>query len=104
MLIELCILQACEDGYYGKECNSTCGHCFYQNDCFHENGTCLNGCKLGYSGELCQKGEKINEKKTVLFSSSNNQDTFYIEISHMKTISFSTNKINLNISFLAFYL
>ena len=52
---------ACENGYYGIECNSTCGHCSFQNDCFHENGTCFNGCELGYSGDLCQNG-KVNPK------------------------------------------
>ena len=60
-LLNVYYFLACENSLYGIECNSTCGHCSSQNDCFHENGTCFNGCELGYSGDLCQNG-KVNTK------------------------------------------
>ena len=65
-LLNVNYVQACENGYYGIECNSTCGQCSFQNDCFHENGTCFNGCELGYSGDLCQNG-KVNTKHWTSF-------------------------------------
>ena len=46
----------CETGTYGRKCGNICGHCLNQTDCFHENGTCLNGCSAGYLGNLCKKG------------------------------------------------
>ena len=58
-----CVLQlsysqyfsACDGGKYGKECKNTCGECMEQEDCFHINGTCLNGCASGYQEFLCNR-------------------------------------------------
>lgn len=47
----------CESGFYGFECNGTCGHCLDINQCSIINGTCLTGCDPGYEGSLCKKRE-----------------------------------------------
>ena len=78
---------ACENGYYGIECNSTCGHCSIQNDCFHENGTCFNGCELGYSGDLCQNG-KVNTKHLILINIIQTTH-FHIDRSNVRLMTFS---------------
>ena len=44
----------CAIGYYGNGCSEECGHCIDQNGCHHLNGTCSNGCKEGYMGDLCK--------------------------------------------------
>ena len=46
----------CAKGYYGNGCSEVCGHCVDQNGCHHINGSCLNGCKEGYMGDLCKTG------------------------------------------------
>lgn len=46
----------CDVGHYGYNCNETCGHCIDKLQCFHVEGTCLSGCKAGYSGQTCKKG------------------------------------------------
>ena len=50
---DVCFSKACQNGKYGRECNSTCGHCQSEDHCHPTNGTCLNGCELGYHGILC---------------------------------------------------
>lgn len=52
--ISFYVLPDCDNGTYGKDCNNTCGHCFDKNSCFHSNGSCLNGCEPGFTGELCK--------------------------------------------------
>ena len=54
------LFEACVNGYYGKECNNTCGYCLDLSDCFHINGTCLNGCESGYIGDLCKSSKLIS--------------------------------------------
>lgn len=44
----------CETNTYGKECRNQCGHCIDSTDCFHVNGTCLDGCGAGYFGNECK--------------------------------------------------
>lgn len=51
----ICSFIACDDGTYGKECNSVCGNCINEEPCYHINGTCLNGCAPGYKGDQCSK-------------------------------------------------
>ena len=51
-----CLLIACENGTYGRDCNKTCGHCRDGSSCLHTNGTCLTGCDSGYFGDLCKRG------------------------------------------------
>ena len=48
------ILKDCDAGTFGKDCNSTCGHCVDEETCFHINGTCLDGCVPGFTGEQCK--------------------------------------------------
>ena len=31
--------------------------CFQNETCHHENGSCLNGCDLGYNEPLCKMGK-----------------------------------------------
>lgn len=43
----------CGRGWYGINCNETCGHCRDLDQCSKTNGTCLTGCDAGFQGELC---------------------------------------------------
>ena len=47
---------ACSRGAYGTKCHEMCGHCFEEQNCFHIDGTCLNGCDPGYYGVSCKTG------------------------------------------------
>jgi hypothetical protein len=52
--IFLCI--AWDPGMYGAQCRETCNiNC--KKSCNHVDGKCINGCKDGYIGEQCDKGE-----------------------------------------------
>lgn len=44
---------ACSKEKYGKNCNQTCGHCFNNIACHHENGICPQGCAAGYQTNTC---------------------------------------------------
>lgn len=41
----------CDRGFYGYDCNQTCGHCRDVSHCFPSNGNCLTGCDFGYEGD-----------------------------------------------------
>lgn len=44
----------CADGYYGATCSGTCSpHCAGQGRCNPDNGTCFEGCEIGYYGPRC---------------------------------------------------
>ncbi|XP_062608625.1 uncharacterized protein LOC134270415 [Saccostrea cucullata] len=43
----------CEGGKYGYNCNESCGHCINNTQCKHGNGTCPEGCAVGYDGPHC---------------------------------------------------
>nr|XP_022308875.1 protein draper-like isoform X1 [Crassostrea virginica] len=43
----------CSYGKYGVGCEVSCGQCMYKGLCHHVNGTCLDGCEQGYTGETC---------------------------------------------------
>lgn len=44
----------CNPGTYGQQCNFTCPEsCAGSIDCDNVNGTCLHGCKIGYTGASC---------------------------------------------------
>ena len=50
-----CILKkGCDEGYYGDECSKVCGWCKQADNCYHVNGTCLNGCESGYINDMCK--------------------------------------------------
>lgn len=46
----------CNAGYYGKNCNNTCGHCWNETPCHHVNGTCDEECDPGYLAPYCSEG------------------------------------------------
>lgn len=52
----------CSAGYYGENCNQTCGHCLVNTTCDPNNGTCSTGCSEGYKEGLCN-GELDSEVK-----------------------------------------
>lgn len=92
----------CDQGTYGKDCNSTCGYCVEQKDCHHINGTCLKGCKPGYFGELCKERKfidiynvyllfthgtltsKFNFKRCFLFILRNNSNCYVLHVQYFK--------------------
>lgn len=46
----------CPSGWYGLNCSMECSsHCFDDETCYHENGTCLRGCDPGYRDHTCSK-------------------------------------------------
>lgn len=54
----LVILLVCEYGFYGQNCNMTCGWCVKgKEECHVVTGKCVNGCQKGYEGTTCAKGE-----------------------------------------------
>ena len=58
---------ACVSGNFGEDCKSICGKCLIKDDCYHTNGTCLNGCGRGYQGPLCKTRKYINMKKDFFY-------------------------------------
>ncbi|XP_053400711.1 platelet endothelial aggregation receptor 1-like [Mercenaria mercenaria] len=56
-LTDLCT-EKCSNGYYGKnckhQCSSTCSLSSGSVICDYINGTCLNGCKVGWKGLKCE--------------------------------------------------
>lgn len=49
------LIEECNDGTYGKNCNNTCGHC--DPPCDKITGKCPHGCKPGYEGVFCNKSK-----------------------------------------------
>lgn len=49
------LIEECNDGIYGKNCNNICGYCDLL--CDKIIGKCLYGCKLGYEGVFCNKSK-----------------------------------------------
>lgn len=48
---------ACSEGYFGENCNSSCGHCLNETACHHINGTCDDECDPGYQAPYCKDGK-----------------------------------------------
>ena len=76
--ITLILNLECESGRYGIDCNDTCGYCLHGN-CNHVNGTCVDGCKNGYEGNLCKKRmqynfPKCNESNVTLYILTRSND------------------------------
>ena len=44
----------CLDGFYGSNCNATCGNCKLGQFCDKGTGECLSGCKPHYNPPLCK--------------------------------------------------
>jgi hypothetical protein len=51
----------CNVGNYGEGCSQRCsGHCKgNQNSCHHVDGTCPNGCEVGYQSPKCDSKIRI---------------------------------------------
>ena len=49
-------LEDCEYGYYGADCNQTCGNCSGASQCDRASGECAYGCMPGYYSTLCNIG------------------------------------------------
>lgn len=55
----------CNTGYFGHNCNNSCGHCVNDRVCDHVDGTCDGGCKPGYQEPICDKGN--NSKHMLIY-------------------------------------
>lgn len=53
------LLEACDDGLFGENCNTSCGRCLNSEPCHHINGSCAKGCESGFQGWNCTEGEYI---------------------------------------------
>lgn len=50
----------CKEGSYGNNCSQKCkGHCKDNTTCNHVTGHCERGCKAGWTGSSCDKGDII---------------------------------------------
>lgn len=49
-------IEACSGRTYGDNCSSRCAKCRDMEECHHINGTCMNGCEIGYQGFKCSTG------------------------------------------------
>lgn len=56
-----CFCLECSGGMFGEGCSSQCEQCADNLQCHHINGTCLNGCKPGYTSQLC------NQRRWIIF-------------------------------------
>lgn len=43
----------CETGRYGINCSRSCGNCLKLSQCQNIDGSCSEGCSVGYKGSLC---------------------------------------------------
>lgn len=57
IFVLFCFIE-CDIGYFGYNCAESCGHCIDQVQCSRVDGACPTGCSAGFSGRLCQKGDK----------------------------------------------
>lgn len=46
----------CTAGWYGDQCNNSCGYCLNGAPCFHVSGSCDHGCQPGYQVPHCTEG------------------------------------------------
>lgn len=55
---KLFIQTGCSEGWYGENCTERCvGHCQYGKTCNKVTGQCDSGCKSGWTGYMCDKGD-----------------------------------------------
>ena len=50
-------LPDCDQGFYGKKCNMSCGKCTGVSQCDHVTGFCFSGCLPGWTGDLCKQSK-----------------------------------------------
>lgn len=49
------IHEECDDGTFGTNCSSACGHCHQGQACDKKTGSCPKECDSGYEGIYCNK-------------------------------------------------
>jgi hypothetical protein len=49
----------CDGKKYGAGCQDNCGDCLDYKQCHHINGSCLDGCDIGYVGDFCKTGKYL---------------------------------------------
>lgn len=47
----------CDDGTFGTNCSSACGHCHQGQACDKKTGSCPKECDSGYEGIYCNKSK-----------------------------------------------
>ncbi|XP_025108636.1 multiple epidermal growth factor-like domains protein 6 [Pomacea canaliculata] len=57
MFLNLCEVQVweCVEGYFGPDCNKTCGACRYNSVCDTVTKACPAGCESGWQGPRCDQ-------------------------------------------------
>lgn len=56
----LCYLSECIAGMYGAVCENNCNQFCQNNYCNKTTGFCLNGCRSGYLGNICNQSKSIS--------------------------------------------
>lgn len=56
-LLYFTLILECDKGFYGLECNETCGHCRDVSQCSNIDGTCIAGCAASFEGVFCKTRE-----------------------------------------------
>lgn len=52
----------CREGLYGERCSQLCsGNCKDNKTCNHVTGQCDEGCTTGWTGAMCDKGNRVNK-------------------------------------------
>lgn len=55
-------LAECQEGHYGYNCEEKCSeNCGDSGKCDRKTGQCKDGCKAGWIGNTCEKGERFKE-------------------------------------------
>lgn len=85
------LIEECNDGTYGKNCNNTCGHC--DPPCDKITGKCPHGCKPGYEGVFCNKSKTQSILYYFFYQFSSQRikkrHTYYIKILRMNKKMYS---------------
>lgn len=80
------VVTECTGLMYGQNCNISCGHCIKSDECHHINGTCMNGCNIGYQGLHCTEGKTSEHNvsnTTVIFITTNTKINFYFQAAYI---------------------
>lgn len=70
----LLICTECSPGYFGVSCREECkGHCINNEPCNHVTGMCLNGCKDGFIGTLCNNCKTLVKSILCMIANSDKE-------------------------------